>query len=134
MRVKNFCYTDYIENKELQSKFIEENGYKVLLSLVGEINEYAGQVNSIAHAIETLNSWKKESFYTEMTSLKIIWHDCYCYNKSIPDVTLKQANELYKEAKMKYDTLYSLIAQVAEIHYKGREEEFLNEYFSIIDK
>lgn len=131
MKVKNFCYNGCLDDLEKERKFIDEDGHRILLTLTRDINEYANQVNAIVNVIRVLEDWKNKEFYTNKTTYRINWYHCERYDKSIEKLTLKQAQKLYKETKIKYDVLYNLFVRAANIYYKDNPEELINKYFKI---
>ena len=119
-----------LTDEKLNDSFIKNDGYIILLSLIKEINEYANQVNAVAKVIDILEEWKKEEFYTNNTTYEIDWYLCYKHDKSISKVTLNQAKKIYRDLKLKYDTLYNMFVEASRIHYEGYTNKLTDKYFS----
>lgn len=126
-KVKNFCFND----DELEKKFWKEDGYIIILSITRQINEYANQLKCVVKTINTLEDWKKESFFKiNETTYTIDWFgtckDCQAKEK----VTLPQAKKLYEEIRIKYNTLYEVFERSAKIHYAENPMVLIDKYFS----
>ncbi|MGL5087208.1 MAG: hypothetical protein ACRC68_16095 [Clostridium sp.] len=128
MRVKYFCYEENVKSIDLEDKFKKEDGYKILITLITKINYFAKEIDTIVNAIEVLENWKKETWYTEEQTYRIYWGHGYGREVYEEEVTLAKANELYKETKIKYETLYELFVISSQIHYKD-PDKLVNKYF-----
>lgn len=133
LKVKNLCGNGLYEDEKLKDSFIKNDGYIILLDLIKEINEYANQVNAVAKVIDILEEWKKEEFYTNNTTYEIDWYLCYKHDKSINKVTLNKAKQIYRNIKLKYDTLYNIFLEASRIHYDGDKDVLIKKYFEYRD-
>ncbi|MGL5087645.1 MAG: hypothetical protein ACRC68_18340 [Clostridium sp.] len=130
MKVKYFCWDEGSKSTDLEEEFKQKDGYKVLLTLITKINYFAKEIDTIVDAIKVLESWEKEDWYTDKQTYTIYWGHSYGEKAYEEEVSLAEANELYKETKIKYQTLYELFAIASEIHYKESPGEMINKYFS----
>ncbi|MFT8349232.1 hypothetical protein [Clostridium saccharoperbutylacetonicum] len=129
-KVKNFCYSICTSDTDLERQFENEDGYKILLAITRQINEYANQVKCICNTIDALEGWKKESFFKlNETTYEINWNGT-CRDNKKERVTLAQAKKIYKEIRVKYDTLYELFEDSAQIHYEEDPTVLIDKYFS----
>lgn len=125
--VKNFCFND----DELEKKFWKEDGYIIILSITRQINEYANQLKCVVKTINTLEDWKKESFFKiNETTYTIDWFGTFRDGQAKEKVTLPQAKKLYEEIRIKYNTLYEVFERSAEIHYAENTRVLIDKYFS----
>ncbi|UYZ39090.1 hypothetical protein OD350_28880 (plasmid) [Clostridium beijerinckii] len=130
-KVKNFCFSEGNRDDELEEAFRKEDGNKIIYRITSQINEYANQLNCVCHTINILEDWKKETFFKiNETTYKINWFGTYKSSHYKEDVTLPQAQRLYREIKVKYDALYELFEECAEVHYKEEPRIFIDKYFS----
>lgn len=131
-RVKNFCYSEGFEDSSLQRKFENEDGYKILLTITNQINEYANQIKCICHVIDILEKWEKEDcFELNKTTYETDWFGTTKkYNSEKEAFTLPEAKNVYKDIRLKYDTLYELFIDASKIHYKEYPDNLINKYFS----
>lgn len=127
-KVKNFCYEDSYHNSALEEDFVKDDGFIILLTIISQINEYANQLKCIHDVINRLENLRKKSWYKPTTTIEINWFGTRKVGEE--EVTLSQAKKLYKETRIKYDTLYELFERSAEIHYKENPKVLIDKYFS----
>ena len=112
--------------------FEGELGYAFLLTFSGEMISLANRLKDIKSIIDILEEWKTEDYFKiNKTTYKIDWHYSH-YKKEKTVVTLPQAKKLYKETKVKYDILLSVIEETYRIHGTNKDrisepKEFLTE-------
>lgn len=126
MRVKYFCWDRCSADFDLRKNFIEDDGHIILLSLTRKINEYAEYIDSIVNLINVLEEWKNKDWYTSQTAYQLDFRR----SDNKETYTLYQAKKMYKETKIKYDTLYSVFISAAETHYKDMPGKLIDKYFS----
>ena len=127
--IKLFCYN----NLKLQQKFEEEDSYKIILGLERSINDYAKQLKAVKRVIGVLERWKNEEFYNKDISYEVDWFGCYKADENIKDLTLSEAKKLYKEIKVKYDTLFEVFTDAERVHCKDNLGGLIDKYFTDIE-
>lgn len=112
--------------------FEDALGYGFLLQFSGRLQVMANELKELAHLINVLNEWKNDDAYKEWfrankTLGRISWPSGS--SQKVKELTLVQANRLYKDIRDRYDFLIEVVKDTVRVHGEGRVtlEEVLTE-------
>ncbi len=115
--------------------FRDELSLGFLLKFSGQMTDLANQLKDINYVINVLEDFKKESFFKlNKTTYNLDWRYSSKEKEGKP-VTLPIAKKMFKETKLKYDTLLEVIYETYRTHDKKFDGTIIdpNEFLTEIE-
>lgn len=132
--LKEFCGGNGIDQDyDLTKKFNKVHGYELTLQFARDYNDSIYEIRAIQETIDTLEDWKKESWFKlHETTWEIDFFGCTRHKKvnQPKRVTLPKAKQMLKESLIRHETLSSIFKYIKETFGKD-DDKYLEEYFNV---